>query len=164
MKKLVIYYSLTGNIKFIAEAIAEATGADILELKTEKELIKKEGLIKYFLGGKKTVMGEKPKIMPLNKNPEDYDVLFIGTPVWACNYTPHVRSFFSQVKLINKKISFFCSSGGLKGKIFENMKKELIGNEFIGEVAFIEPLKNNPEECTRKARQWASDLIKNHGF
>ena len=33
---LVVYYSLTGNTKLIAEAIAEATNSDILELKPGK--------------------------------------------------------------------------------------------------------------------------------
>lgn len=41
MRKLVVYYSLSGNTKFIAEAIAETVGADILELRTEGELVKK---------------------------------------------------------------------------------------------------------------------------
>ena len=159
MKKLVVYYSLTGNTKFIAEIIAEATGADILELKTEKELLKKEGFMRYFWGGKKVMMREKPVLVPFDKNPKEYDVLFVGTPIWALNYAPPLRSFFSQVKLANKKIALFCASGGDKQKTFENMKKELLGNEFIGEIDFIEPL-NDKEECVERARQWAKGIMR----
>lgn len=32
MKSLVIYYSLTGNVKFLAEAMAKTIDADLLEL------------------------------------------------------------------------------------------------------------------------------------
>ncbi|KKL07305.1 hypothetical protein LCGC14_2459020 [marine sediment metagenome] len=38
LKKLIVYYSFTGNTRFIAEALRESTEADILELKTVKEL------------------------------------------------------------------------------------------------------------------------------
>lgn len=41
------------------------------------------------------------------------------------------------------------------------MKKELLGNEFIGEIDFVEPLKNDKEKYAEKVRQWAKDLIKN---
>ena len=50
MKNLVIYYSLEGNTKLIAENIAKKIDADILELKTKKEY-HKTGFKKYFWGG-----------------------------------------------------------------------------------------------------------------
>jgi len=37
-KILIVYYSLTGNTKFIAEALIDSIEADILELKPIKEL------------------------------------------------------------------------------------------------------------------------------
>ncbi len=154
MNKLIIFYSLSGNTKFIAEVIAKAINADILELKTEN-------FMKYFWGGKKVMMKEKPKLMPLDKNPVDYDIIFIGTPVWAWDYTPPLHSFFSQVKLNGKKIALFCTNGGQRGKTFENIKKKLKNNEFIGEIDFFEPLlKNNKEECAEKIKQWAIQLVK----
>ena len=163
--KLVIFYSLSGNTKFIAEVIAKAVDADILELKTKCELIKKDGFMKYFWGGKRVMMKEKPKLIPLEKNPADYDIIFIGTPVWAWNYTPPLRSFFSQVKLNGKKIALFCTHGGQKGKTFENMKMEIKNNEFIGEIDFFEPLKNNKkEECVKKVKQWADVINKKFIF
>ena len=36
MKNLVVYYSLEGNTKLIAEFIAKEIGADIIELKPKK--------------------------------------------------------------------------------------------------------------------------------
>ena len=47
MKKLVIFYSFEGNTKYIAENIAEAVDADILELKPVKD-IKSNGFMKYL--------------------------------------------------------------------------------------------------------------------
>jgi len=47
MKTLIVFYSLTGNVKKIAAAIATATGGDLLEIKTKKE-IPTSGFGKYF--------------------------------------------------------------------------------------------------------------------
>ena len=80
MKKLVVFYSFESNTKFIAENIAGEINADILELKPKKD-IRSRGFMKYFWGGRAMTMKTRPELMPLDKNPQDYDLLFIGTPV-----------------------------------------------------------------------------------
>ncbi len=157
MKKLVVFYSLEGNTKLIAENIAAVTDADILELKPKKE-IKAKGFMKYFWGGKQAVMKEKPDIFPLDKNPQQYDVLFIGTPVWAFNYSTPLNTFFSKVKLSGKKIALFCSCGGNKGNTFRNMRNALSGNEILGENEFVEPLRNK-DDSAAQAKRWAKEII-----
>lgn len=156
LKKLVIYYSFEGSTEFIAKIIAEKLGADVLKLEPEKE-IKSRGFLKFFLGGRQAMMKEKPELKPLAKNPLDYDLIFIGTPVWAWTFSPPLRSFFNQVKLKNKKIVLFCSFGGGLGKTFVNMKKELVGNEIIAEKTFQEPVKN-PEKGRKEVEEWIGDL------
>jgi len=116
---LVVYYTFEGSTKLIAESIASAIDADILRLEVMKEL-KSHGFGKYLWGGKQVVMKSKPALKPLEKNPDDYDILFIGTPVWAYNFSPALRTFFATVKLSGKKIAIFCSCGGDRRKTFEN--------------------------------------------
>ncbi|HQP91981.1 MAG TPA: flavodoxin, partial [Candidatus Omnitrophota bacterium] len=87
MKKLIVFYSLDGNTRFIARAIAESTGADMMELqpRVQPEL---KGFMKYLWGGRQVFMKEKPQLLSFQKNPQDYDLIFIGTPVWAFTYAP----------------------------------------------------------------------------
>jgi len=158
MKILVAYYSFEGNTKFIAEAIAEELRADILEIKPIKE-IKTKGFLKYPIGGAQVVFGVKPKLKPFDKKPEDYDILFLGTPAWSLSYTPAMRSFLSQVKLTDKKVGLFCCRMTQKGKTFKNMKKKLAGNEIIGEIDFSQPLKKAKEENANTVKKWAKELI-----
>ena len=158
MKKLVIYYSFEGNTELLAKNIVEVTGADLLKLELKQD-VKSHGFMKFFWGGKQVVMKEKPELLPLDKNPEDYDLIVIGTPVWSFTFAPALRTFFSSVNLAGKKVALFCSHEGGPKETLGNMKKELEGNEFVSEADFFAPLKKDKEETTRKAREWARDLI-----
>ncbi|MBU1132103.1 NAD(P)H-dependent oxidoreductase [Patescibacteria group bacterium] len=161
MKILVIYYSLDGNTKFISEKIAESIGADILELKPKKELVPASGFLRYFWGGRQAIMGGKPELESLEKNCADYDLVFLGTPVWALKYAPPVNTFFSNVKLENKKIALFCCHGGAPGGTLNKMKKRLAGNEFVGAIDFREPLKHDKEAEAKRAAEWARGIAMN---
>lgn len=158
MKTLVVFYSLEGNTKLMAESIAKEVDADILELKPQKD-INSCGFMKYVWGGRAVMMKAKPELLPLTKNPQDYDLVFIGTPVWACRYAPALDTFFSEHKLSGKKIALFCCHKGAKGKIFDKMKDALNINEILGSIDFKDPLKNNPDVNVQKAKDWARKIL-----
>ena len=159
-KKLVIFYSFEGSTRLIAEAIAKAVGADILELKPKKVKVTSHGFSKYFWGGKQVIFREKPKLEEFDKNPDDYDIIFIGTPVWSWTYTPAMRSFLGNQNLRNKKVALFCAHEGGKGKFFDKMKAKLQGNEFIGEMDFYKVFKNK-EKSADGAKKWSEEIIVN---
>ena len=164
MKILIAFYSVTGNTKEIANAISGEVGGEMLEIKTKKEIGK--GPMRYFWGGRQVMAKQTPELLPLAKNPADYDFIFLGTPVWAGNFAPAIKSFMKQAKLQNKKIVLFAAHGGGPGNVFELLKKEIAAsgmkNEIIGEKDFKmqyitpEQRKKNLEE----AGQWARDVIK----
>ena len=80
MKIAVVYYSLEGDTKFVAEKIAGRLNADLIELKCVKAYPTGK-VSKFFLGGKSVTFGEKPALIPYNFNAEHYDVVIIGSPV-----------------------------------------------------------------------------------
>ncbi len=141
MKKLVVYYSLEGNTRFIAEKMAQGLGADVLELKPEKE-IDSASSMRYLWGGGQVVMKEVPKLKQYKINLADYGLIAIGTPIWAFNFVPPIRTFLKENKIRGKKIILFCTHGGAKGKTFANLVAELAGNEILGEIDFYNVLRN----------------------
>lgn len=157
MRVLIIYYSLSGNTKFIAESLAEAIGADVLELQTAKQ-IEGGNFMKHFWGGKQVVHKEKPELLQYSKDIADYDCLIIGTPVWAFTFTPAVRSFLSKEKIHGKKVALFCCCDGMAGKTIENLKKEISGNDFIGDLV-LERTAKNREVNKQKALDWVKTII-----
>ena len=117
-KCLVLYYSQTSNTKAVAEEIASALGADLEEIVAENPYDGDfNATIQRCL--KEREEGFIPAVKPLNVNIADYDVIFLGYPVWFGTYAPPVASWLNDVDLSGKKIVPFCTfgSGGLDSSV-----------------------------------------------
>jgi Flavodoxins len=158
MKSLIIYYSLEGNVKLLSEVMAAEIGADVLPIKLKQE-IKADSFMKYIWGGKQVMMKEIPEIEPSTVNPNDYDLIIIGTPVWAFNYAPAIRSFLQSHTITNKKIALFCTHEGGPQKTLSNLEAKLPNNEILSTIDFFAPLKKNREISIEKAKTWVKNLI-----
>jgi flavodoxin len=152
LKKLVVYYSLEGHTRLIAEAIAAEIEADLLALTPRKEL-RSQGLMRYVWGGGQVVMQRRPHLEPFSVDPSAYDLLFIGTPVWAFSYTPPLRTFFSRTPLRGKAIALFCTHEGGPGKTLRRMEAALAGNDILGEADFPHPIE------AERAVSWARQML-----
>ena len=64
LKTLVVYYSRTGNARFVAQTIAAEVGADIEEVIDQK---KRSGPIGFFTGGSDARRGKETKISANDK-------------------------------------------------------------------------------------------------
>jgi len=144
MKTLVLYYSRTGNTKFVADEIAKKLGADIEEIAEAED---RKGLRGYLRAGKETLLKSKSKIKPLKHKIEDYDVIYIGQPIWAWNVIPPIRGLLHRYRFTGKKVGLFCTMGGSGDKrCFKSMREALISSEIIGELTCLEPLKNKEQK------------------
>ncbi|MEG1257299.1 flavodoxin [Clostridium sp.] len=158
---LVIYYSLDGNSKLIGEEIKNTLNCDILELKPIKNLKPNSfKLSKYFWGGKQVLMNETPKLNPYTIDLSKYDILFIGSPIWAGTYAPALKTFFSENEIAGKNIGLFCChGGGSSKKIFENFENKLkFSNTILGKIEFQDPLTRSKEESKLRASEWVNSL------
>ena len=156
-KKLVVYYSKTGNTKIVAETIAKKAKADIEELKWEKE-IESKGFMRYFRGGYNSKLKRKVKIQALEKNLDDYDTIFIGTPIWAGNMNPAIRTFLKNHQLQNKKVALFCTCAGEGGNNLDELKGMMEGNEIIGNKIFMRSDKTSEEDRVKEAEEWIKEI------
>jgi flavodoxin len=157
MKSLIVFYSFEGNTKFIAEEIQKITNADLLELKLKND-IKSHGFAKYFWGGKSVMQKQTPELLDFDKDINQYDRIFIGTPVWVGTFVPALRSFLKKYKFHNKEIVLFACFGGAESGVFDKTKKEINkDNKFLGQISFQEPL-NNKEDNIQKLTSFLADL------
>lgn len=111
MKKAVVFYSLSGNTQAAAKEIAEGIGADLIELKLVKPFPTEKSK-QLALGGMQAMFGMKPAIQELSKNIKEYDVLILGTPIWAGTIAAPVHSFLNKYQVLDKIVVVFTFSGG----------------------------------------------------
>lgn len=114
-KMLVLYYSQTGNTKAVAEAIANKLGADIEEI-TMVNPYDPDFQATIDRCKKDQEQGILPEIQPVKADIANYDVVFLGFPVWFGTYAPPVTTFLNSADFSGKKIVPFCTfgSGGLE--------------------------------------------------
>jgi flavodoxin len=131
MKTLVVFYSRTGTTKKVAEAIAKKTGADLEEI---KDTVDRSGAMGYIRSGRDAMKKRLTNLEPILKNPADYDLVVIGTPIWGWNVSAPVRTYLTEQKEkflpgADKKVAFFCTMGGSGDKnAFSEMEK-IIGKK-----------------------------------
>lgn len=109
MKILIVYYSRTGVTKKLAIHLASFLNADLEEIKDQNSRL---GLLGYLNSGKEAAL---KKIIPIEKlifDPKDYDLVLVGTPVWAFTISSPVRSFLEKYKNDFKAWAMFCTQGG----------------------------------------------------
>ena len=113
-KVLVLYYSQTGATQQVAEELSNRLGADIELLEVEEPY---DGNFSETVErcGRERAEGHIPALKPLKSDLSEYDLIFLGFPVWNGIYATPVKSLFEAYKIENKKIVPFCTygSGGL---------------------------------------------------
>ena len=114
-KVLVLYYSQTGATKALAEEVQKQLGCDIEAIECEDP---------YTGDFNQTIQrcqdekadGVVPTVKPLNHFIGDYDVIFLGYPVWFGSYASPITGLLHSQSFDGMKIVTFCSfgSGGLE--------------------------------------------------
>ena len=138
MSTIIVYYSLEGSTRIVAQKLAEKLGAELLELKPAKAYPTGK-ISKFYFGGKSAVMSEKPVLEPYTADLAKYDTVILGTPVWASRCTPPIRSFLAEQSLLGKRVAFFaCAGGSNPGKTFEIME-QLAGCKPVRTELFVSP-------------------------
>ena len=158
MKTLIVYYSYEGNCEAISKTIQEETGADLLCIEPQKEK-KTKSLFRFVWGGMQVYMTKKPELKPYKINLNEYDTIFIGSPVWFGTYAPPINTFLSENKIKNKNIGIFICSGNNKRNTFANFEKVLEGNNIIGEIELVYPIKNGIESAKTKTKKWVKECM-----
>jgi len=120
MKTLVAFYSRSGNTRTIAHELAKQLKADTDDIIDNKE--RKRTIIGWLIAGR-DASARKITTITCAKDPKNYDVVIIGTPVWAWTMVPAIRAYLLENKNKFKKVAFFCTNGGNKGKTFAEIEQ-----------------------------------------
>ena len=109
MKILIIYYSRTGRTRKVAERLAALLKADLEPL---IESGARRGFWGYLRAGRDAILKRPSTLKPLTHTPADYDLILLGTPIWAFTLCPAVRTFLEQYAPSIRRAALFCTHGG----------------------------------------------------
>ena len=156
MKTLIVYYSLSGNCKLVAKTLKSSLNAEILEIKTLKDNKRPQGK-RFMWGISQMIFNRKPALMSYTFNPDDWDLIILGTPVWAGGPAPAMVSFLNKSKISGKKIALYSCFAGNTGKAIDKLKVLLAGNSFVGELGLKNPSQGE-YDFKEKINEWAKTL------
>jgi flavodoxin len=176
MKSIVIYFSFDESTRTLAEAMASSIGADLLRLVPTGEFTRTyyhhvenpeqiesspgyDSKREHVWGSESVAMNNKPELEPYDFDSDHYEMIIIGTPVWALTYAPPFNTFLEKAAVKGKRIALFCTHQGIIGAALENLKKTLKGNEIVQEIDFESPA-SRMDEYIETSKEWARELLR----
>jgi len=155
-KVLVVYYSLTQHTQDIANQIAQLTNADIYRIETQEEF---KPSLSFYSRVKKDLKNKTyPALKGQMPNADDYDIIFVGGPVWWYTMATPLYSFLGQMDFKGKKVIPFSTQGSNPGTFLQDFKNEA-KNAPIGTYAnFNNVSAKYNTEVHNKIIHWINNL------
>ena len=156
-KTLVAYFSATGRTAKAAELLADALGADIHEIqpkvpytKADLNWLNKKSRSSVEMNNKSI----RPEITESNVQIAEYDVIFLGFPIWWYVAPTIINTFLESSDFSGKKIILFATSGGSKfGKTVEELKVSVSADTEIIEGKLL-----NGRQSIASVKTWTDSL------
>ena len=155
-KALVAYFSATGTTEKLAEKLAKVTNADLFKIVPEKPYTTEDLNWQNPQSRSSLEMKDKncrPAITSKIENMQEYEVVFVGFPVWWYREPSIIDTFMESYDFTGKTVIPFATSGGSpigdSGKIMQSLApdaKVLEGKCF--------PVNVSENELKNRAEKW----------
>ncbi len=156
MKRLVVYYSLSGNTEEAAKQLAGKLGAELLKLETVKPMPKRFAA-QILVGGGQVMMNHIPALKPLGKDVGAYDEIILGSPIWNSKGVPAVNAFLRDEAAAAKVTAlFFLSGGGETRKGLAAITKKLPNLKHT--LSLLDKKHENSKDNAAKLDQFAAEI------
>ena len=120
MKLCIIYHSETGNTRHVAQYIASAFNANLIEVCDTASYFQ---LTRFLMRCKMARGEEKTTIAPASLDVSGYDLIVFGSPVWAFKPTPVIHAAIDELKgCMGKPAVAVSTHGGRPGQTDETFK------------------------------------------
>lgn len=157
-KVLIVFYSLTGNTKRIAEKIREKTGGDLFEIETvstypaEYSALTEEAKRELQAGDLPALKKSPPDLSP-------YGLILVGGPVWWYTVSTPVMRFLKDTDFSGKKAANFCTHEGGIGKIFQHFKEQASNAVVLEGIDLYKPQQARKGKVDKALDSWLSKVL-----
>ena len=154
--ELVVYFSVTGNTRAVAETLADMRGAQLWEIVPEEPYTAED--IDYGSDGCRANAEQnddaaRPAIAGGVEALDGYDVIYVGFPIWWGNMPRILYTFFDACDLSGKTIAPFCTSGGsgISAAVEDSARLE-------PDATVTEGLRAGLGQAEESLGQWLNDI------
>jgi hypothetical protein len=123
-----VYYSLGGNTARVARDIARMTRADV-EVLHDRDREHGVGYLGYVKAAIDALRERPATLGDLTRDPRNYSLTVIGTPVWAGRMTPAVRAYLQRFKGDLPRVAFFVTSGNTDASKIVLPMERIVGHK-----------------------------------
>jgi DNA-binding transcriptional ArsR family regulator/flavodoxin len=153
IRACVVFYSYSGITRGVAEGIRDASGCDLIEVKTKNPY---SSFSVYTTGVLHSRKGACDPIEPEVIDVSGYDFLIIGTPVWAWKPSPAINAAVRALKGCEGKMAvLFMSCSTQPGEALPLLSKALSdrGVRVMAEISLDAKDTKNPDAGGELLRQ-----------
>jgi flavodoxin len=117
---LVVFFSRTGTTRTLALTLAKMLSADLEEI---CDCTDRRGGLGYMRCLTDSWLKRAAEIVPAGRDAGQYDLVVVGTPIWAGAVCAPVRAYLLENRWKFRHVAFFCSLGGLGSQgAFDEMR------------------------------------------
>jgi flavodoxin len=109
---LVVYYSRSGRTAKVATAIANGCHADLEQIYYASGNDYRPGVPRALW---QALADSRPAIAAPRRDPAEYELVVLGTPVWAGRMAAPLRSYIAAQRGSLRRVAAFCTQGGNGG-------------------------------------------------
>ncbi len=145
IRACVIFYSYSGVTRRVAEGIRNASGCDLIEVRTKTPY---SNFTAYTKGVLRSRKGAADPIEPDSIDVSGYDLLIIGTPVWAWNPAPAINAAVQALSGCEGKMAVvFSTCSTQPGEALPVLEKALEGRgvRVMAQVSLDQNDTRNPD-------------------
>lgn len=156
-KRLVAYFSASGVTAKAAKLLSEAAEADVFEIKPKVSYTSADLDWMDKKSRSSREMNDRafrPEIEGDDAHIGDYDVVFLGFPIWWYVAPTIINTFLEQYDFSGKTIILFATSGGSGfGKTVDGLKASVSDSTVIREGKLL-----NGKQTVEELKDWIVSL------
>jgi flavodoxin len=155
-KTLVVYYSMTGRTRDIAQRIAQMTRAQTYEITTAEKMPSAPKL--HLVVRKQLKSGQYPVLAGSAPDLSDYDTIFVGGPVWWYHAATPLLAFLEKTDFKGKRVVPFSTQGSNVGDFAQDVANNARNAELVPGAAFNNMDGKYSQAVDNKIATWLNTL------
>lgn len=156
-KVLVVYYSLSGRTRTVAERLQARTGADLFEIQTVRTYPSSHpGL--YEEPKRELEQNDLPDLKAAPPDMSSYDLILVGAPVWWYTVPTPLMKFLQSADFLGKRVASFCTYDTTLGQYHPHFVQQAKNADVKEGLSLSYPHRIPAAELDERLEAWLGEV------